>query len=210
MKTLTIEQETKFLYALAPWIKTAEFEVPDDWAPKVNTTRWKQMRNLLAALFMVDAGLRVGEVTGLLDTDVYFDTHAVKTLIIRKMIAKKSHEREVPLTNRLRYVLEQYRYSPHLLGYWVHPRALITDRPHGKAITTRTLERVIGVAGVLSLGFSIHPHLLRHTFATKLMKITDIRTVQELLGHKQLSSTQIYTHVNDEDKNLAILALSNL
>ncbi|GAH96402.1 unnamed protein product, partial [marine sediment metagenome] len=54
----------------------------------------------------------------------------------------------------------------------------------------------------------IHPHILRHTFATRLMSKTSMRVVQELLGHKNLSSTQIYTHPNNADLQEAIDSLN--
>ncbi|GAH69734.1 unnamed protein product, partial [marine sediment metagenome] len=52
-----------------------------------------------------------------------------------------------------------------------------------------------------------HPHMLRHTFASKLMRVTSMRTVQELLGHSSITSTQIYTHPNEDDKKKAIKGL---
>jgi len=172
--------------------------------------RWKQHRNLIAALLMLDAGLRVGEVIRLQWHDIYFENKPVKTLRVRKVIAKYQHEREIPLTERLINVLHWFNFQPRLLPDWPQTQALSSAKPQGHALTTRTLERLITKASMASLGFPVHPHMLRHTYATKLMKVTDIRTVQELLGHKHVSSTQIYTHVNDEDKRKAISDLQSL
>ncbi|GAH73030.1 unnamed protein product [marine sediment metagenome] len=55
-----------------------------------------------------------------------------------------------------------------------------------------------------SLGRPVHPHILRHTFASRLMRTTNARIVQELLGHQHLSTTQIYTHPNQDDLKKAI------
>lgn len=165
---------------------------------------WKQTRNVAATLLMLDAGLRVGEVVKLQYHDAYFQGQPVQTLSVRSAIAKGGHARNVPLTTRLTKALSNLfpffrSIAPDYSNYM-----LISNRPGALAITTRTLERIIAAAGEKALGFPVHPHMLRHTFATKLMKLTDIRTVQELLGHKHLTSTQIYTHVNDDDKRKAI------
>lgn len=71
---------------------------------------------------------------------------------------------------------------------------------HGKQITTRGVEKIIdNIVKKASLKKHVSPHMLRHTFATHLLNEgCDIRTVQELLGHESLESTQIYTHVSNE------------
>ena len=70
----------------------------------------------------------------------------------------------------------------------------------GKKITTRGIEKIIdGIIKKISLKKHVSPHMLRHSFATHLLNEgCDIRTVQELLGHESLESTQIYTHVSNE------------
>jgi len=75
-------------------------------------------------------------------------------------------------------------------------------------LTTRQIERIIGNAGEKAFGRWINPHILRHTFASRLMRTVNSRVVQELLGHKHLASTQIYTHPNHQDLRNAIDSIS--
>ena len=79
-----------------------------------------------------------------------------------------------------------------------------TTKNIDKPLSTRQVERIIRAAALKCLGRPVHPHALRHTFASRLMRKTNARIVQELLGHKNLSSTQIYTHPNGEDLKDAI------
>lgn len=155
-------------------------------------------------ILMLDAGLRVGEVIRMSSGELYFDSKAVLTLSVTKDIAKGGHARDIPLSRRATYALNRwFVLNPYGIG-WSGNFPGFPAKTHGGIMTTRTVERIISQAAYASTGIVCTPHMLRHTFATRLLKITDIRTVQELLGHKNLSSTQIYTHVNDEDKRIAI------
>ena len=167
-------------------------------------TAHKQIRNLIAALLMLDCGLRVGEVVSLRLTDCYFNGAPVQSLTVRAIIAKRHHQRIIPVSIRLQCALHTFHGETILIPERPLTQHLISNKPGGHPLTTRTLARILEHHGMTALGFPVRPHMLRHTFATRLMKVTDIRTVQELLGHKHVSSTQIYTHVNDEDKRKAI------
>lgn len=169
----------------------------------------KGIRNHTMALLMLDAGLRVGEVVALQMSDLYYGMVPVQNLLIRPEIAKTKTERTVPLSTRLRNSLGEYfkecPWFTRLAGQAYVFKVWLRDAP----LTTRQVERIIRAAAMKSIGRPVNPHVLRHTFASKLMRVTDMRTVQELLGHKKMSSTQIYTHPNEDDKKKAIKSIES-
>lgn len=165
----------------------------------------KGIRNYAMALLMLDAGLRVGEVVKVRIVSLWAFGQPTLNLWVPPWDAKNKKERTIPLSQRIRDAVEQLQSGLwstleqneyHHAFYQVMP-----DKP----VTTRQVERIIRKAAMKSIGRPIHPHILRHTFASRLMKKTDMRTVQELLGHSQMSSTQIYTHPNMDDAKKAIL-----
>ena len=169
----------------------------------------KAVRNYTMAVLMLDAGLRVGEVIQLEVTDLWFRMSPVTSVLVRAEIAKNHHERQIPVSERLSNALKNMHecyWSAHIP--YVGLSAFFNLKP-SNPITTRQVERIIRAAAWKALGRPIHPHTLRHTFASNLMRITNMRTVQELLGHKHMSSTQIYTHPNEEDKKKAINGLQH-
>lgn len=165
-------------------------------------------RNYTMALIMLDAGLRVGELIQLRQDQLWFADAPVLAVRVDKSQAKNKRERTVPTTVCLRDAIEQMhrtwwsagnlhgiRYAFFAIASWV-------------PLTTRQVQRIIKSAGVLSLGREIHPHLLRHTFASRLMRTSPMRVVQELLGHSSITSTQIYQHPNSDDCQKAIDSLN--
>lgn len=171
-------------------------------------TRMKtRIRDYCMALLMLDAGLRVGEVVKLVIDDLWFSDHAAPNLIVRPPVAKNHKERIVPVTNRLSVAISACAHNiwPEEIALFVNPafRRINTNIP----LTRRQVERVVSQAGHNALGRRVTPHMLRHTFATRLMQRTNIRVVQQLLGHSSLQSTQIYTHPNHDDLTNAIRSL---
>ena len=167
----------------------------------------KGIRNYLIGCLMLEAGLRVGEVVALKMSHLYFNDKPVQTLLLTPEITKNHKERSMPVSTRLKEALEEY-YNEHPYLEGLQDNHSVWYRLcSNNTLTTRQVERVINTGGYKAFGRPVHPHMLRHTFASKLMRVTDMRTVQELLGHSNITSTQIYTHPNEDDKKKAIAGL---
>lgn len=162
------------------------------------------IRNHCMAALMLDAGLRVGEVVQLYKDNLYYQNEPVHHLLVTEAIAKNHRERSVPLSRRIRNTINAMQFAVWIeFPHYVDSRAFYQLDP-GQPITTRQVERFLRKAAMKSLGRPVHPHILRHTFASRLMRTVNVRIVQELLGHQHLSTTQIYMHPNREDLTKAI------
>lgn len=161
-------------------------------------------RNYLCTLFMLDAGLRVSEVIQLKRHMLWQDGQVISALSVPAEIAKMHRSRIIPLSEQLKKeisFMHEHTWTNNVespLAYVFH------TGDHYKHITPRRIQQVISTAGLATIGRRVWPHVFRHTFANKLMRVTNIRVVQELLGHKNLTSTQIYTHPNNQDLLKAI------
>jgi integrase/recombinase XerC len=142
---------------------------------------------------MYSAGLRISEVAGLSDGDLDL---AGGLLRVR---GKGKRERMSPVgsfaINALRGWLSQRTLSPKIKP---GPAAPVFCNKFGQRLTTRSIARMLEkYLKLTGLDLRTTPHTLRHSFATHLLdRGADIRSVQELLGHKSLVTTQIYTHVS--------------
>ncbi|RMB07806.1 tyrosine recombinase XerC [Eilatimonas milleporae] len=149
---------------------------------------WVADRNVAVVTLLYGCGLRIGEALGLKRRDVpSSDT--------MKVIGKRGKERIVPVLPAVREAIAAYLQSC--------PHALPQDGPlfvgvRGGPLGPRPVQKAVQqVRAALGLPQSATPHALRHSFATHLLaRGGDLRTIQELLGHADLSSTQIYTDVN--------------
>ncbi|MBA7619118.1 Tyrosine recombinase XerC [subsurface metagenome] len=164
----------------------------------------RSIRNHCMGVLMLDAGLRVGELVQLRQLDLAFADSVSTSVLIGANISKSRFERVVPLTSgataSIRRMVDTWwgtaSPAPELYAFY--------QRDPLKPLTTRQVERIIRSAALIAFNRPVHPHVLRHTFATRLMRTTNTRIVQKLLGHRRLSSTQVYTHPTQEDLQLAI------
>ena len=133
------------------------------------------------------AGLRVSEVVALRIDDI--DS---QRMVIRVRQAKGRRDRYVMLSPRLLALLREY-WRVARPAEWLFPG----DVP-GRPITAKTVHYIcVQAARAAGLGKHVTVHTLRHSFATHLLEAgTDIRTIQVLLGHRNLKTTAIYTHVS--------------
>jgi site-specific recombinase XerD len=137
------------------------------------------LRNVALMELVYSAGLRSAEAVALDLADVDFDREQLHVK------GKGGKERLVPLGEEAGHVLARYLHEARpQLAVGAENALFLSAR--GKRLDTSTLRRVFA-----------HPHRLRHAFATHLLEGgADLRTIQELLGHSSLSTTQLYSHVD--------------
>ncbi len=183
----------------------------------VKTINEAEIKNLLAAahnqfirdytmIFLCLAtGLRCSELIGLHMEDIapYGDISSILTVPVR--IAKRGKKREIPINDETKTVLRRFLINKKNSG---HPTdsvsPLFISRYTSRPLSSRDFQRIIRELSITSIGRPISPHSLRHTFATRILRHSNIRVVQELLGHSSIQTTQIYTHVSIDDAQLAI------
>jgi integrase/recombinase XerC len=160
-------------------------------APPADDSQGLRDRAILETMY--SAGLRVSETVGLCDGDLDLENG------VARIRGKGRRERLAPIGS----------YAQHAIETWLAVRRVSSKEPQGREapvfvnrfgrrLTTRSVGRMLEkYLRETGLDERTSPHTLRHSFATHLLdRGADIRSVQELLGHKSLTTTQIYTHVS--------------
>jgi len=195
IKSLTIDEQAKFL---------AYFHRQD----KPRFLNELRACDHLIVLLMLDAGLRVGEVIQLTVGDLHVLGSPVGMIHLRPETTKTKTERSIPVTVRLHdSIQEMFLNIWQPFGYKPWYRAF-ANADNDWCLSSRRIQQMTKTAGIITISRPVHPHMLRHTFATRLMSKCSIRVVQQLLGHASLSSTQVYTHPNTQDLQMAIDSLN--
>ncbi len=167
------------------------------------------LRNYVVLTLLGDAGLRVGELVQLKADDVTSSDPGgiVASLRLSAGITKNHTCRIIPLSKLARGALQSYRQEK--LRVWAQDKAWLFPSPGYITvhISVKSIQNLVARMSLAAIGVRVTPHMLRHTFATRIMKVADMRTVQELLGHSNLASTQIYTHPGQEELANAIAKL---
>ncbi len=137
------------------------------------------------------SGLRASELAGLRAADVRLD------LGFLRCFGKGAKERVVPLGERAAVKLRRWIEGERIRAVEGRPSEILFPGENGKPIRRETVWRIVRrAAKAAGLDARVYPHLLRHTFATHLLEGgADLRSVQEMLGHASVTTTQIYTHV---------------
>lgn len=189
-----------FEYAHSP---KATHALPDFFSEKeidsllaANEKRTDKLKDRDQALLMLmfASGLRASEVVNLTFNQVDFDNR------IMKVSGKGNKDRLVPFTNSAKEAMLNYinGLRKDLLK---EDTKYIFLNSQGNKMTVRGLEYILDeIEAKTGLYGKIHPHMLRHSFATKMLnRGADLRTIQELLGHSSIETTSIYTHVAYEN-----------
>ena len=148
----------------------------------------ESMKYRAVVMVMYAAGLRVSEACGLRVSDIDSDR-----MVIRVKDGKGGRDRYVMLSKRLLAILRQYYRAERPKGPYLFPGKKL-DSPITSDSVRRVLKAAARASGVTK---RVTPHVLRHTFATHLLESgTDIRTIQVVLGHQSIKTTQLYAQVS--------------
>ncbi|MDY4306804.1 site-specific tyrosine recombinase XerD [Enterococcus mundtii] len=143
---------------------------------------------------MYATGMRVSELVGLKLGDLHLSLGLVQTL------GKGDKERIIPLGDYGIQWLERYLDEVRPLLVKIHLKTTFFESSWFKSLSTRNMENLKQLVREAGIYKDVTPHTLRHSFATHLLENgADLRTVQELLGHADISTTQIYTHITKKE-----------
>lgn len=181
-------------------IKFLDYKHVEAMIDKADTSNVAGLRDRVIMETLFSTGLRVSELTSLNKTTINLETKEFG------VVGKGRKIRVVFLSDRAAMWIERYlrerndHYHPVFIRH-SGTKPAIDDPKAGEKLrlTTRSVQRIIAKYGLLAhLPYSITPHVMRHSFATDLISHgAGLREVQEMLGHKNIATTQIYTHVTN-------------
>ncbi len=167
--------------------------------PFPETAAGQRDRAILEVLY--GCGLRVSELCGLDTSCVMLDEELIR------VFGKGAKERVVPIMGTAKEALFSYLsvWRPELVSARSGSAVFLNQR--GGRLTRQSVFSIVEWAGRTVGVEGLHPHVLRHSFATHMLQGgADIRTVQEILGHASITTTQIYTHVDRSHLRMTYLA----
>ena len=157
------------------------------------------LRDQVILELLYASGMRASEFVNVKIQDIDFRNRSIR------IIGKGNKERIVPFTKSASITMKDYLKDCRPLLLSKNKREYNLDffilNDQGKRPTTRGLEYILkNIEKLTGCNYDLHPHLFRHSFATHLLEGgADLRVIQELLGHESLNTTQVYTHVTEEN-----------
>ncbi len=173
---LSIEQVTQL-------IESVDGETPID------------LRNRAILEVLYGCGVRVSELVGMNKDDIFFDDGFIR------VIGKGDKERITPLSGAAERWLAKYLDAgrAQLVQRYSKPTAAVFLNARGGRLSRQSVAAIVQRAGMVIGVDNLHPHTLRHSFATHMLEGgADLRVIQDILGHSDISTTQIYTHVQQD------------
>ena len=184
-------ESPKFRKSLPEFLSVEEVEL---LLTQPDTSTATGLRDKAMIELLYSAGLRVSELCGLAVDDLHPNAGSLRC------VGKGNKERLVPVGRNALAVIQQYlrKARPEILGERTS-KYLFVNR-NGNKLGRIVFWKLLGAYGrKAGLGKALKPHMLRHSFATHLLdRGGDLRSVQLMLGHSDISTTQIYTHVVEE------------
>ncbi|MBN1116366.1 MAG: tyrosine-type recombinase/integrase [Bacteroidales bacterium] len=177
----------KYQNPLPDFLKSAEIQNLFDYLVFTNNFEGKRDKLILSLFY--STGIRLSELANLKIRDVDFSLQQIS------VIGKRNKQRNIPVTNKLLGEIREYlNYRKDEFENPDHSFVFVTSK--GKPVYNRLIQRVVGkYLGQVTTSEKVHPHKLRHTFATHMLNNgADLNAVKELLGHSSLAATEVYTH----------------
>ena len=174
--------------------ETRMLELVEDMRADIDSEEFLRVRNALIVLLIYTSGLRLSELVEANVEDIASDYSSIRVM------GKGGKQRVQPLLRGMAGVIKKYFRQISSQNICIGQKKPLILSQQGERLSRRTVQRVVdrtlkcaGVQGKTS------PHVLRHTFATHLLnRGSDLREIQELLGHSSLRATQVYTHTDIE------------
>ena len=158
----------------------------------IDLSKWEGQRNRAIIEVLFSCGLRVSELVNLKFNDIF---EREKFL---RIIGKGDKERLVPISDSALHEIQLWRYDRNLMKIKPGEQDYVFLNRRGAHLTrTMILIMIKRTAEEAGITKTVSPHTLRHSFATELLKGgADLRAIQEMLGHENIKTTQIYTHID--------------
>lgn len=178
----------------------------------INTINETEIQHLLSAAQLQDSrdftmiflalstGLRVSELVGLFMEDIRPFDEVSRILTVPSRLGKNGKKRDIPLNDDTRSIISKFIRIKEIRHQFLNSDSFLFVSHHTRnPLSSRDFQRIVKKLSIKSINRPISPHILRHTYATRLLRHTNIRVIQELLGHSWLNTTQIYTHPDKTD-----------
>ena len=158
----------------------------------IDLSKWEGQRNRAIIEVLFSCGLRVSELVNLKFNDVF---EREKFL---RIIGKGDKERLVPISDTALHEIRLWLYDRNMMNIKPGEQDYVFLNRRGAHLTrTMILIMIKRTADDAGITKTVSPHTLRHSFATELLKGgADLRAIQEMLGHENIKTTQIYTHID--------------
>ena len=176
-------------------------EEVDRLEASIDLSKWEGHRNRAIIEVLFSCGLRVSELVNLKLSDLYIDEEYVRVM------GKGSKERLVPISRKAIDELKNWFYDRNLMKIKPGEEDFVFLNRRGAHLTrTMILIMIKSQAKAAGIQKTISPHTLRHSFATALLEGgADLRFIQALLGHEDIGTTEIYTHIDTSTLRQEIL-----
>lgn len=167
-------------------------EEVDRMEAAIDLSKWEGQRNRAIIETLFSCGLRVSELVTLRFADIFKKKHCLR------IVGKGGKERLVPISDNALKEIKNWLYDRNVMNIKPGEEEYVFLNRRGAHLTrTMILIMIKNTARDAGIEKTVSPHTLRHSFATALLKGgASLRAIQEMLGHEDISTTQIYTHVD--------------